>query len=327
MGLPIELLQYAENFYRRFPEEFIALGMPGLEEVFDLRTGAVSTSSRRISETPTEKTVEITIRRWQLPGGLPAMPPLGYGPAQPQLAQAPVWNTPAVPSWSTMPLLPPPAADWSVAAQQPSISASTHGFDDQANMRLARLETALAGLKPQLEAVLAGQAMAATAPAPTPQQQIPAPAVRPAAGPAAETSDAAAPTNNAASQDNSRKKAAAAANNNSNTSPTPLLARLRQQSGVSLQIQTTPKTKEDSKPGIFQHAAVIQITDNKDEKAEEKAAVKEVKEIKEISKDKLESKDGDERQRPRVNINAVRVAPSVLDPPSPRSPGRFSAWK
>jgi len=32
-------------------------------------------------------------------------------------------------------------------------------------------------------------------------------------------------------------------------------------------------------------------------------------------------------ERPVVNINPVRVAPAIQDPQSPRSPGRFSAWK
>eukprot|EP00404_Azadinium_spinosum_P018290 CAMPEP_0180503258 /NCGR_PEP_ID=MMETSP1036_2-20121128/45927_1 /TAXON_ID=632150 /ORGANISM="Azadinium spinosum, Strain 3D9" /LENGTH=92 /DNA_ID=CAMNT_0022512255 /DNA_START=28 /DNA_END=302 /DNA_ORIENTATION=- len=65
MGLPAELLTYAENLYRRFPEEFVALGMPGLEEAFDLRPSG--TWSRRIVDTPVEKTVEITMRRWEAP--------------------------------------------------------------------------------------------------------------------------------------------------------------------------------------------------------------------------------------------------------------------
>lgn len=70
-----ELLVYAENFYRRFPEEFLALGAPGLEEIFDLRPHG--TRSRRISETPAEKTVEITIRRWQAPSLMPHSSLLG----------------------------------------------------------------------------------------------------------------------------------------------------------------------------------------------------------------------------------------------------------
>lgn len=61
MGLPPEMLIYAENLWRRFPEEFVALGMPNLEHVFDLRPDG--TKTRRIFETATEKTIEITIRR------------------------------------------------------------------------------------------------------------------------------------------------------------------------------------------------------------------------------------------------------------------------
>mmetsp|Transcript_66188 Transcript_66188/g.191814 ORF Transcript_66188/g.191814 Transcript_66188/m.191814 type:complete len:497 (-) Transcript_66188:45-1535(-) len=82
MALPAELLPYAENLYRRFPEEFIALGMPGLENVFDLRP--CGTWTRSIRETPLEKTVEITIRRWSSPPS-----------AMPGMAQC--W--PQAPSW------------------------------------------------------------------------------------------------------------------------------------------------------------------------------------------------------------------------------------
>mmetsp|Transcript_97019 Transcript_97019/g.250929 ORF Transcript_97019/g.250929 Transcript_97019/m.250929 type:complete len:515 (-) Transcript_97019:410-1954(-) len=83
MALPPELLLYAENFYRRFPEEFVALGAPGLEEVFDLRP--TGTWSRRVLESPTEKTVEVTIRRWQPAslGGPGA--PYGQAFASPQM--------------------------------------------------------------------------------------------------------------------------------------------------------------------------------------------------------------------------------------------------
>merc|ERR1719387_1866091 len=84
MGLPVELLPYAENFFRRFPEEFITLGAPGLEEVFDLRTNG--TWSRKIQETPMEKTVTINIQRWP-PGAAMSFPQAHPGPS-PQLQAA-----------------------------------------------------------------------------------------------------------------------------------------------------------------------------------------------------------------------------------------------
>lgn len=62
MSLPPHLLVYAENIYRRFPEEFTALGKPGLEDVFDLRPEGPRLC--RITETPLQKSVEVTIWRW-----------------------------------------------------------------------------------------------------------------------------------------------------------------------------------------------------------------------------------------------------------------------
>jgi hypothetical protein len=58
MTLPDGLLIYAENIFRRFPEEFIALGCPNLEKEFDLKN-----ATRRLAETSGSKTVEICLHR------------------------------------------------------------------------------------------------------------------------------------------------------------------------------------------------------------------------------------------------------------------------
>jgi hypothetical protein len=58
MGLPEGLQAYAENIFRRFPEEFIALGCPRLEEEFSLQT-----STRRITDMGSSKSLEIVLRK------------------------------------------------------------------------------------------------------------------------------------------------------------------------------------------------------------------------------------------------------------------------
>eukprot|EP00929_Paragymnodinium_shiwhaense_P073798 TRINITY_DN3769_c0_g4_i1.p1 TRINITY_DN3769_c0_g4~~TRINITY_DN3769_c0_g4_i1.p1 ORF type:complete len:421 (-),score=92.07 TRINITY_DN3769_c0_g4_i1:389-1651(-) len=199
MGLPMQLMPYAENLYRRFPEEFIALGMPGLEEAFDLRPNG--TWSRRVLETPEEKTVEITVRRWPTPPmGCPSRPShpqmyagrgYGYATQYPPLApsvphpqanwdgggyqygggygQPPPILPPGAPSPSPYapPGPPPPigssslpygAGVGSTPFMQALPSAPASSMDDQANGHLSRLESALASLKPQMEALLVAQA-------------------------------------------------------------------------------------------------------------------------------------------------------------------------
>mmetsp|Transcript_8014 Transcript_8014/g.17886 ORF Transcript_8014/g.17886 Transcript_8014/m.17886 type:complete len:367 (-) Transcript_8014:55-1155(-) len=59
MVLTGELQGYAENIWKRFPEEFIALGSPGLEDHFILRNG----HAHRITDTSAQKVIEIVLRR------------------------------------------------------------------------------------------------------------------------------------------------------------------------------------------------------------------------------------------------------------------------
>mmetsp|Transcript_19046 Transcript_19046/g.44457 ORF Transcript_19046/g.44457 Transcript_19046/m.44457 type:complete len:379 (-) Transcript_19046:70-1206(-) len=61
MVLTAELQGYAENIWKRFPEEFIALGAPSLEDHFVLRNG----HSHRITDTNAQKVIEIVLRRRQ----------------------------------------------------------------------------------------------------------------------------------------------------------------------------------------------------------------------------------------------------------------------
>jgi hypothetical protein len=72
--LPEGLLVYAENIFRRFPEEFIALGCPQLEKDFDLRA-----ATRRFAETSGTKSIEITLHRHRVAEGPPVSPQLQTG--------------------------------------------------------------------------------------------------------------------------------------------------------------------------------------------------------------------------------------------------------
>lgn len=60
MVLSPALVSYAENIWRRFPEAFIALGLPQLEDLFELNEGAWC---YRVVDTRAEKVVEIVLPR------------------------------------------------------------------------------------------------------------------------------------------------------------------------------------------------------------------------------------------------------------------------
>jgi hypothetical protein len=69
MGLPEGLQVYAENIFRRFPEEFIALGCPRLEEDFSLQS-----STRRITDMGSSKSLEIVLRKGPMSPSRPDEP-------------------------------------------------------------------------------------------------------------------------------------------------------------------------------------------------------------------------------------------------------------
>lgn len=60
MVLPPSLLNYAENIWLRFPEAFFALGLPQLEDVFEINEGSWC---YRVVDTSAEKVVEIVLPR------------------------------------------------------------------------------------------------------------------------------------------------------------------------------------------------------------------------------------------------------------------------
>jgi len=61
MGLSPELQGYAENIWRRFPEVFISLGSPDVEDVFELH--GEGGWSHRVIDTRSEKVIEIVLCR------------------------------------------------------------------------------------------------------------------------------------------------------------------------------------------------------------------------------------------------------------------------
>jgi len=298
MGLPTELLPYAENLYRRFPEEFIALGLPGLENVYDLRPSG--TWSRRIVETPAEKTIEITIRRWQAP----------WSPAPwPQQAEGPgIYSQTAAPPRNAYPQQAP-AVEHDVGGRPQGSSWTNQGvgfqadnrnsmgmnsnarsapdvFGDQGTAQLARLEAALGAMKPQIEGLLAAQARAYAGSD---------------GGGATDSSKVADPVSpNESEATVPRRKndrAAAAAGAGAGTS-TDDAAELRLRRNMqTLQIQT-PKGKEPTKD-----------------------------EVEKVTKVPVADKPAEVRTRPTVKVTTTRLDPSDQDPASPRSPGKYSAWR
>lgn len=179
-----ELLQYAANIYRRFPEEFLALGRPGLESTFDLR------QLHRARETTQERTIEVTMRRWPSPvapsrgwpvgAGLHGLQPQHYGLARQTMALAGSISGYGCgnPRATAFAFGAPPAAAFgapptavfgvpSVAASAAVGSAVGAATEERVTARLLRLEEALAALKPQVEMIVHQQAAALAAGAPT----------------------------------------------------------------------------------------------------------------------------------------------------------------
>jgi len=297
MGFPHELLPFAENFYRRFPEEFVALGMPGLEQVYDLRTDG--TRSRTFCETQTEKTIAITIHRWQaphLPPPVAAPPPMQhpYGHAASYGHAAPYGQAPSYGAWQ-MPAYPYPyAADnsqpmrpyepaWNNACHpqgtpigtsppaQQNAAAHQHLVKDNraVEAQIARLESTIALLMPQIEAAAISrqevQANLANQPRPRPPGTP---------GSAADNVDGL-------------------------LSPSPI-SPLRNRRDVK-QLQITPPVKEKS--GEEVQPQIVQP------QREPAPIITNVR-----------------REAP-PRILATRMVPNAGDPESPRSPGKFSVWK
>lgn len=76
MGLAPELLDYAENIWRRFPEVFISLGSPDVEDLYELKQPG--SWSHSIIDTLSEKVIEIVLpRRGRVAGDYEAAPAQG----------------------------------------------------------------------------------------------------------------------------------------------------------------------------------------------------------------------------------------------------------
>jgi len=269
MSFPRELLQYAENLYRRFPEEFLALGAPGLEEIYDLRPNG--TWTRCIQETHSEKIVEIKLHRWQRPdpmaGGYQNVMPQAYpdpmaGGYQNVMPQQAMWQQPPFHSaqapamgWHPGPAMGHSHSSYAGAVPQtPHVEARSEP-PVAITSCLSRLETALSVLAPQIQAL---HAKAVQGPAyMAPAMQIPQ------------------------------------------------------------QAPTSPGAGSSSDKTLAQTAPMGNDSDGK--------AVRESLALQTSAEAALQKKD--KVRRLEVNVNAVRVAPGLGDPQSPRSPGRYSAWK
>eukprot|EP00931_Biecheleriopsis_adriatica_P090145 TRINITY_DN64178_c0_g1_i1.p1 TRINITY_DN64178_c0_g1~~TRINITY_DN64178_c0_g1_i1.p1 ORF type:complete len:299 (+),score=66.24 TRINITY_DN64178_c0_g1_i1:82-978(+) len=297
MVLPPELQIYAENILRRFPEEFMALGAPGLEDIYDLRPNG--TWSRRMMESATEKTVEITIRRWHVPSLMPPQAMGGYMPQAQSYFQVGAASTAAsaaaaavrYPAAASAGLMSPPVS---------SLPAADPQVDDQSMQRLARLENALLALKPQIEAVVASQSKA---------QHTAHLGGNPGNNSGPRLSGYAA-DESAAGNPGDMKGAASATPEHGGGQE------LRSRRHMDkLQIITSPKEKAKAQAQKPQPMQPVQVQ-TQNHQAEVSSD--------ELAKGNVGGKAG-EKARPRV-ISTVRVAPCAMDPKSPRSPGRYTAW-
>lgn len=328
--LPVTLQAYAENLYRRFPEEFLSLGQPGLEEIFDLRPGG--TWTRHISESPTEKKVEICLRRWPhtlgYPGMLPGAPfqPTMVPPPQMAPRQATPMAGPYMPQCGVqegvMTMHPPQAshpamfdqAHFGTAVSRPSSDepAAFAGIDDDAMARMSRLEAQLAAMKPQIEAVVKGQErlfQAKTALAA--QQQATQQQCRPTPAPAAATMPGTAAGH-----------AAAGDTPNGRSGKSPVDSPLRERRGKSTLAVETP-TKSISN-GIKREESSI---------LEDKSPARSASPAKpQLPLAENRSKSNDARPvRPAMTVDTTRIFPPFGEEGeelmSPRSPGKHSAWR
>jgi len=310
MALPNELLQFAENFYRRFPEEFLALGAPGLEDIYDLRPN--STLTRKIQESPSEKSVEITLRRWQQPP-----PQIGYGRmphsfGYPQASASSTagqygynYGMQSQPQYASYGMPPPsygmPSHGHSMGPPPTAAPVEPPRWESELTARLARLEGALSSLKPQIEVLLT---------APPPQQSYDHGRQAPpqASAFAGSSDDHTIHQNGKPAPSNPMSPSGA---NQPGSSKMTALGNRRGM--TSLAIETAPKPQAAEKP--FPAPAPIAQPPTK-------PAAQEVRGISPTAKNATI-----DLRKPAVSINPCRVAPGLQDPQSPRSPGLYSAWK
>lgn len=321
MVLPPDLMPFAENIYRRFPEEFMALGMPGLEQIFDLRVEG--SRSRRISETPNEKTVEITIRRWQPPSVPPCHPSYnpygasqalapqmggygvqpGYGAQPPQMGGYGGGWPSFAPRATSMPAGFPLQAGVSSATMngdprshglagygmqplqpppQQSAPPATSAAEAEMTSHLARLEATLSSIMPQIQA--AARAQAATEGGVTPLS--------------------------------------------GSRSPSSPLRIRRQMGGLSIAPPPKPGQVQVEEPAAahVQASAVKQLP-AADSRIQQQIPAAAQRLSSTDSSNQKDSRKGREPAKERPQIIPVRMVQNAEDPESPRSPGRYSAWR
>jgi len=292
MGLPHELLLYAENIFRRFPDVFTTLGAPGLEDVYDLRPNG--TMSHCIEETPSGKTVLVKLERrqwpcpsmagWQNPGPANAAHyPMPYPAAQYAGAYGMPQNAGAYGMWPQQPSAAPvptaPHHNTGTCSEQPPVAITSS---------LARVEAALSVLAPQVEALRARTA----------QQSAAAAHGHPAQ--AEHTTQPRTPGGGSSGE--------------------PVVsARLGAKAPPSIKVQSVEIPAPAVKILPMKAAPVVMLAP---------AAIKNIdgKQAKYKSAPEPEIVAPAVKSKP-ANIKVPRMSPAFDDPVSPRSPGRFSVWK
>lgn len=309
----------------------MALGAPGLEDIYDLRP--YSTLTRCMQDTPTGKSVEITLRRWQTPSphqaGMPHM--MGY-------PQAHSFVPPSHPGHlSAIGVLQQQAAGLSTSStaaghyghpmynqySPAAAPASPPRWEAELTSRLSRLEGALSSLKPQIEVLLT-----------QPQQQL-------NHGQASHSQLAGSSDDVAVRQHASHSQSPERSPKSGKTS----LANRRGAASLAIETLSMAQTANTAKPTVQASKpalAPLQIATKSngirpvvmpEMPAQGGASPKdgEVETAAQRNSEPARSggsvspKDG--TRRPAVSVNPCRMAPGAQDPQSPRSPGRYSAWK
>lgn len=204
------------------------------------------------------------------------------------------------------PGIPPPQPQQPRQAPQQNHSpAAPNPVEAQMASQLARLEGALAAMMPQVEAAMRQ----------TPQQEIfaPGPSSLPTNRPTNNHSNGPAPVVTFGSESGGGGEGGGRVRSTSISPSSPLRDRRKM---ANLQVQP-PARAED--PGVVVKNVVPETSVNPATVGPSTVESKPVKV--EVPRPTIQTR----AEKPR--INAVRMVPLATDPESPRSPGRYSAWK
>lgn len=212
-----------------------------------------------------------------------------------------------------------PASGPPMAVSPAASTAAAPHWEAELTSRLSRLEGALSSLKPQIEVLLGQPQRLRHSHESQPMLQIPS------FNFAGSSSDAAV------------QPSPSAGSPTSATSATKANSLANRRGAGGLAIQTTPATEASDKTKSAANVAKP-LTINTSPPTKPQLPANALRSPTNGVQDEPQSRDASpnndskadlvaDPRRPAVNINPCRVAPGIQDPQSPRSPGRYSAWK